>query len=302
MKRFLFDGLAGRAALITASLCSASSALAAYPVSPGPTYPPDMLNYQYCETVIQVPTAPLGQTQPVFNTTGYDNCANYSALVPQDIVNSYNSTFYPGNPYGLPSGATSLIVNWPRNWVYDQAVEAIPPGTTQYLNLDVPEPNVPVTTFGFVGFNTGTSLGAPYVQSFVVRDATWTYYPNSLIYKLLDPSGNIYVMQSYARFENPSLTLSDLKNAAYMSSLIDMPPGWSYSVEVLTQQFDNVSTGNAVIVNDKLANSYMMVNTTLSNLPVGTPYSVPGPLPVLGAGMAFGVSRRLRIRIKEASH
>ena len=302
MKRNSFVGQAGRSVLFAASVVSASSALAAYPVSPGPTYPPDMLNYQYCETIIQVPTAPSGQTQPVFNTTGYDDCPNYSALVPQDVVDSYNSTFYPGNPYGLPSGATSLIVNWPRNWVYDKAVEGIPPGTTQYLNLDVPEPNVPVTTFGFVGFNTGSSLGAPYVQSFVVRDATWTYYTNSLIYKLLDPSGNVYVMQSYARFENSNLTLNDLKNATYMTSLMGMPPGWSYSVEVLTQPFDNVSTGNAIVIQDKLANSYMMVNTSLSSLPVGTPYNVPGPLPVVGAGMALGLSRRLRARIRKVKH
>jgi hypothetical protein len=86
-----------------------------------------------------------------------------------------------------------------------------------------------------------------------------------------------------------------------MTSLLDLPTGWSYSVNKLTQQFNNVSAGNAILVQDKLANSYMMVDPTLSTLPVTTPYSVPGPLPIFGVGMAFGFSRRLRARIKNAS-
>lgn len=202
---------------------------------------------------------------------------------------------------GCLRGATSLIVDWPRNWIFDQAVEGVPPGTSQYLVLDVSEPNVPDTTFGFVGFNTGTSLGTAYTQSNVVRDATWTYNANNLIFELLDPSGNLYVMQSYARFVEPTLTYDDLQNVAYMTSLLDLPAGWSYGVEQLIQEFDNVSTGNAILVQDKLANSYMMVNPALSTLPVATPYSsVPGPMPIFGVGMAFGFSRRLRARINKA--
>ncbi|MFM9088730.1 MAG: hypothetical protein ACKOPT_11450, partial [Cyanobium sp.] len=135
VRRFLVNQ-SKTVALLATSLISASAASASYPVSStGPVVPANMLNYQYCETIIEVPTAPAGKTQPVFNTTGYDNCSNYQNLTAQDIINSYNVTFYPGNPYGLPSGATSLQLNWPRNWIYDQAVEGVPPGTTTYLNL-----------------------------------------------------------------------------------------------------------------------------------------------------------------------
>lgn len=294
-RRFLVDHSTYSAFLAT-SLFSASAALASYPVSStGPVVPANMLNYQYCETILVVPTAPAGKTQPVFNTTGYDSCSNYQNLQAQDIINSYNITYPPGNPYGLPSGATSLQLNWPRNWVYNQAVEGVPPGTTTYLNLFNDN-----TLWGFVGFNTGTSVGTAYTQSFVVRDATWTYNTNSLVFELLDPTGNLYVMQSYARFIDPSLTYDDLQDVAYMTSVMGLPPGWSYGIKQLTQQFANVSTGNAVIVNDKLGNSYMMVNPSLSSLPVGTPYTVPGPIPIFGVGIAFGFSRRLRARIKKA--
>ena len=271
--------------------------MAAYPVSLGPTYPPDMFNYQYCEVLLDVPTSASGF--PVFNTTGYNTCPNYSTLTGQAIVNSYNATYPTGNPYGLPSGATGFILDWPRNWIYDQAIENIPPGTSTYLILDVPSSSsgVPTTTFGFVGFNTNIS-GLAYVPSNVVRDATWTYFANNLIFQLLDPSGDLYVMQSYARFIDPALTYENLQDVAYMTSQMGLPPGWSYSVAQLLQQFDNNSEGNAILVQDALGNSYMQVDPTLSTYPVVT---TPGPIPIFGAGIAFGFSRRLRVRIKKAA-
>jgi hypothetical protein len=299
MVRQYFVAKAAQVALFATTLCSASAAMAAYPVSSGPTYLPDMFNYQYCEVLMKVPNSPSGS--PVFNTTGYNTCPYYSTLTGQAAIDSYNATYYPGNPYGLPSGATGFILDWPRNWIYDQAVENIPPGTSQYLVLDVPEPNVPVTTFGFVGFNTDIS-GLAYTPSNVVRDATWTYFANNLIFELLDPSGNLYVMQSYARFVDPTLTYNELQDVAYMNSVLNLPTGWSYSVEQLTQQFDNLSTGNAIILQDDLGSSYMMVDPSLSSLPVTKPYSnVPAPMPIFGIGMALGFSRRLRARIKKAA-
>jgi hypothetical protein len=294
-----FVAQATYASMFAASLFSASAAMAAYPVSSGPTYVPDMFNYQYCEVLLQVPNSPSGV--PVFNTTGYNTCPNYSTLTGQASIDSYNATYYPGNPYGLPSGATGFILDWPRNWIYDQAVEGVPPGTTEYLVLDVPGPsgsNVPITTFGFVGFNANIS-GLAYTPSNVARDATWTYFANNLIFQLLDPSGNLYVMQSYARFIDPNLTYENLQDVDYMNGQLDLPEDWSYSVAQLAQQFDNISEGNAILLQDDLGNSYMMVDPTLSSLPVTTP--VPGPLPIFGVGMAFGFSRRLRARIKKAA-
>lgn len=72
----------------------------------------------------------------------------FNQVIQQALAN-YNATYYPGNPYGLPSGATGFILDWPRNWIYDEAVEGIPPGTSTYLILDVPSSSqgVPDTTF-----------------------------------------------------------------------------------------------------------------------------------------------------------
>ena len=160
---------------------------------------------------------------------------------------------------------------------------------------------MPDTTFGFAAFNANIG-GLAYVPSSVARNATWTYYANNLIFELLDPSGNLYVMQSYGRFVDPSLTYEDLQDVDYITSLLDLPTGWSYSVQQLVQELENISAGSVILIQDNLGNSYVQVDTSLSALPVAKPYSnVPGPMPIFGVGMAFGFSRRLRARIKKAS-
>ena len=50
-------------------------------------------------------------------------------------------------------------------------------------------------------------------------------------------------------------------------------------------------TGNVTDVNPKLANVYIWAQVTQAE-------SVPGPLPLFGAAAAFGMSRRLRRRIR----
>jgi hypothetical protein len=259
-----------------------------------------MFNYQYCEVILKVPNSPSGL--PVFNTTGFGgDCPNYSALTGQAILDSYNATYPVNNPYGLPSGAYDIILDWPRNWIYDQGVSA-PTGATESLVLDVPYPNIPgdpTTTFGFAAFNTDVT-GLAYIPSSAVRNATWTYFADNLIFQLLDPSDNLYVMQSYARFIDPGLTYENLQDVDYMTSVMGLPVGWSYSVALLAQQFDNSSAGNAILVQDALGNSYMQVDPALSKYPVVTT-PTPGPMPVFGIGMAFGFSRRLRARIKKAA-
>jgi hypothetical protein len=111
-------------------------------------------------------------------------------------------------------------------------------------------------------------------------------------------------MQSYAQFIDTSLTYANLQDLAYMVPRLDLPTGWTYQVLELAQVFDNIANNDAQVLQDKLGNSYMLVNSKDSTLPVGTirgSTRVPGPLPIFGAGMAFGFSRRLRSRIKKST-
>ena len=272
------------------SIFSASSAIAAPTYSPPPEFP----DYQYCEYLVNIPTQPPATARPIFNTTGWNPC-NGLTLNPTTITNDYNTQFPNPNPTVLPSGATSVTVNYPRAWVYDDAVQSTPDTSLYLISGGI--------TAGFGGFNTSPSQGI-YSPGLVGRTTTWIYDANTLIYELIDPNANTYVMQSYAQFIDTSLTYANLQDLAYMVPRLDLPTGWTYQVLELAQVFDNIANNDAQVLQDKLGNSYMLVNSKDSTLPVGTirgSTRVPGPLPIFGAGMAFGFSRRLRSRIKKST-
>jgi hypothetical protein len=65
----------------------------------------------------------------------------------------------------------------------------------------------------------------------------------------------------------------------------------SLTSQTFTQSFSATPSGNLV------ANSL----GTIYSITPGPASEVPGPLPILGAGAAFGFSRRLRHRIKLAA-
>jgi hypothetical protein len=244
-------------ALIGASLISASSAMA------GPPPPPEMRDWPYCEFLIHVPTAPPGKTLPVFNSLGYCASRDWQILNTNDIVLNYNAQYPLGNPTVLSTGANSLLVNWPRAFVFDHAVE-----NTSGSDLILFSSGL---AFGFAGFNTGAP-GKAYAPSNVTRSTVFNYEASDLIYQLTSPIGEIYVMQSYAMFVDTSLTYEKLKNKHYMAKRIKLPAGWSYDVKVLTQGFDNSSGGNATVIQDGLGNTYMKVDPGVSRPPVGQPF------------------------------
>ena len=227
----------------------------------GPPVPPNSRDWPYCEFLIHVPSAPSGQTLPVFNSSGYCASRDWQVLNTNDIIANYNAQYPAGNPTVLSTGGASVIVDWPRAWVFDRGVETTPNSDLILFSNGL--------AFGFVGFNTGTPGSSAYTPSSVLRNAVFSYDANDLIYQLTSPSGEVYVMQSYASFVDTSLTYIKLIDKQYMEKKIKLPAGWSYDVKVLTQGFDNVSTGNATIIQDAIGNSYMKVDLALSFPPVG---------------------------------
>ena len=148
-------------------------------------------------------------------------------------------------------GSQSATLNGPRHWVLD-SISASGETTTG-------------KTFTFGGIETGlratlqTPAGQPtvghqfYVPNKVQRDTTFTYKAGKPIFELTDPSGNVYVMQSYAQIVAKTLTYKQLPSLA---SKLSLPTGWKYSSETPQADFKLVATGIAYVVNDNLANSY----------------------------------------------
>lgn len=87
------------------------------------------------------------------------------------------------------------------------------------------------------------------------RDTIFVYKAGQPIFILTDPDGNEYVMQSYAQIVDPTLMYKDLP---HLASELNLPAGWHYSTQTLTQDLQMNSNGLATIINDDLANSYQL--------------------------------------------
>ncbi len=93
-----------------------------------------------------------------------------------------------------------------------------------------------------------------YEPDLVVRTTTWTFEAGTEVYELTDPDGNVYVMQSYSRIVDRSLTAADLPA---LGDRLDLPEGWSYASRVLDEPFQvALSPDGAFVVQDDLRNSY----------------------------------------------
>ena len=149
-------------------------------------------------------------------------------------------------------GSESAQLNGPRHWVIDQLTAT--GGTTTSGE-----------TFTFGGIEMGlratltTPAGQPtvgdqfYTPNAVARDTIWTYDAGKEIYTLTAPNGDVYVMQSYSQIQDPTLTIKQL---AQLGSKLNLPEGWTYSSQTLTEDLSLNSNGMATVVNDDYYNSY----------------------------------------------
>lgn len=230
-------------------ILGASILFSASNVMAGPPPPAEMRDWQYCEIIIYTDnTSNNGAYQnPVFNTTGYSNCGNWQVINANDIVTNYNAQFPTGGST-TPAGGTasSVDLNFPRHWVMDSVQESTA-GTDSILFTDG-------IAIGFAGYHEGV-VAEPYVPQTIARTTVWTYNKGSLVYELIDPNGNTYVMQSYAQFIDKRLTI---KKLPFIKRKLKLPAGWRYHARKLTAQLNLVANGYVTVINDGLRNTYQL--------------------------------------------
>ena len=100
----------------------------------------------------------------------------------------------------------------------------------------------------------------PYTDRTVKRSNTWTWHRGRLVYELLAPGGDVYVMQAYAQIVDPEQRIGKLRSLARR---LDLPPGWRYRVRRLRHELAvKPIKGNATIVQDELQNTYQLFKST----------------------------------------
>ncbi|MEM6725942.1 MAG: haloalkane dehalogenase [Bacteroidota bacterium] len=199
--------------------------------------PVDLRNFRYGEVL---PTFLCGG-QPiteVYVTMSYSDCpeAEWYELEADAIQDQ--------------TGALAIKLNGPRHWLTNQIVNNNSNGFTK------------TTTFGSLQMGlaatiTGQANQQFYTENGVNRSTTYTFAAGNEIYKLINPDGEEYIMQSYSRFVDPDLSIDDLPTLA---SRLNLPAGWTYQTETLTSDLLLIADGLATLVTDEFENNYQKVN------------------------------------------
>jgi hypothetical protein len=196
-----------------------------------------LVGKRYCE-VLLVRVAPAGLTATVYNTYPLNDCpAGQWASMDAKAIATAN-----GVPYA--------VLNGPRYWLMDSIAK-------QRTGAEV------VTSFGGMAMieeatvALGTSVAAaqvPFDPHTVSRQAAFTFHAGRQVYELVDPSGSVWVMQTYSQIKDPTLSQADLPGLA---SQLTLPAGWTYRVRTLTAPLVVATAAHAAqVLQDNLENSY----------------------------------------------
>jgi haloalkane dehalogenase len=95
---------------------------------------------------------------------------------------------------------------------------------------------------------------AGYQVARVNRDKVFHYVAGRQVYELQDPSGIVYMMQSFSRVVEETLQLEDLQS---LDKRLNLPPGWTFSTRILDANFALPTVeGVAEVVTDNLNIAY----------------------------------------------
>ena len=173
-----------------------------------------------------------------------------------EVYNSFTLNDCPAKEWealDLPAiaaaeGALVAVANGPRYWLADSIEKA---------GSSTPE----VRDFGGILMNRAATLDlgadfdpSPYIARRVARTALFSFAAGSRVYELVDPEGQVSVMQSWCTSVDPTLTEADLPG---LGARLTLPPGWQYRSRTLDRPLDVMTiTDDAFVLQDELRNSY----------------------------------------------
>jgi hypothetical protein len=198
---------------------------------------------RYCEILIGK-LAGTSVHVEVYNTYLLDDCPAqaWASLDPNQIKTE--------------EMAAAVILNGPRYWLMDafegsSFVDATP------------------RTFGSLAMRLAGTLDlplsavsggeTPYAPRAVARTTSWVYDAGTPVYELVDPSGQVFVMQSYSTQK----TAQTAASLAGLGATLALPVGWAYRSRTIDAALRVTAVnGSATVVQDELANTYQLSQET----------------------------------------
>lgn len=238
---WVFRGLAISAMALLPNCGGGPQAVPATTATQSMPVPDDLRNVRYCEVI---PVFKDGTTLnvEVYNTLGLNDCPAdaWQKLDAEKMAEQY--------------GAKVVKLNGPRYWVINKLVGG---GATA---------NGKVADFGGIQMALRATLQTKiwegsvgeklYTPNEVHRTTVYTYRAGNMVYELVAPNGDVYMMQSYAQMADPKLTIADLEN---LGSRLKLPQGWTYRARTLDADVQLEANGLAYVINDDLYNAYQRV-------------------------------------------
>lgn len=148
-------------------------------------------------------------------------------------------------------GVTQVILNGPRNWAIDSfgSSKLLDPTVRTFGPLQMRQAGAIDLTMA-----EARSLGSAYTVRSITRDSEFIFFAGRPVYELVDPSLQVFTMQSYAQ-EKVGLTAQDLP---LLGTRLTLPAGWSFRVRTLDADLRVKATNQRQnVVQDDLLNTYL---------------------------------------------
>jgi pimeloyl-ACP methyl ester carboxylesterase len=196
--------------------------------------------YRYCEILLGYLVDGELRAE-VWGTQGLNLCPSNSweALDPTSIQSEYDAVF--------------IQMNGPRYGMTDAAnIES--PSTERRMYGDLEMQRMATLVVDLM-----SASGEPYTEAHVERTSSFEFWSGFESYHLISPEGVVYVMVSMSQIVDPELTPADL---AGLGSRLELPDGWTYQTRKRITDLVLNATGEAIMLQDDLKNTYQRINIT----------------------------------------
>lgn len=193
-------------------------------------------NQRYCEIILSEKRLNFS----VYNTIGLNDCPEslWKKLTERSIKKE--------------TGAFWVHLNGPRYWVIDGFKNTKAVQSEQRILGGLAMREAGILHLGLFDLLQGSRS---YTTKTVDRKTTWVFKANKPIYELINPQGQVFVMQSYS-VQKTHQTEEDLK---FLGSKLKLPEGWRFRTGVLARDTDLVAVNNkATVVQDDFLNTYQL--------------------------------------------
>lgn len=198
--------------------------------------PADLRNVRYCE-ILTLKRHRLTFDVAVYNTLGLNFC-------PEDKWKALNE-----KALAKAGHLSAVRLNGPRYWTLNAIQASGDSKNGETLSFG----GIAMTQRATIKLKLWQARLGGYRVSTIKRTTVFTYKKGALVYELVSPKGDVYMMQSYAQIVDPKLSIDDLPN---LGKRLKLPKGWKYQTRTLGADYDLKANGTAYVVQDDLDNSY----------------------------------------------